>query len=502
MSWIVSVFIVAPILCAGISYLFNRSLKIQLIVSLLINAAQLALASFIVTSLSGGTGLSFVFGGWPEGIGIKFVADQLSALLVGVSALIFLAGCVIYYIEQTRRRSKQFYGFVLLAFLQLGVNGSFLTSDLFNLFVFFEVLLISALVLLSSQRGLKARSSAVFYLGMNFFASAVFLLAIGIIYQKTGTLSFDTLGIRFSQVDSHWQLISAALLLVCFLTKAGLFPLFFWLPKAYPQLSGALGGVFGGLLTKVGLYCILRLFFVLFPQGSLAFWVVFLSGMASMLLGVFAAFSQKEIRAILSFHIISQVGYIASGIGLAGLVESDELRMTILTAVIFYLIHHILVKSNLFFASSWINFYKKSTKLDDLEGVRTSFPLLSLMFVVPALSLAGLPPFSGFWAKLSIIRAGFIAESYAFVFIALLAGLFTFLSMLKIWQLCFAGTGPKDTEVKSKDLLRLNLYRFSIASVLFMTLAISFYPSGLFRVSGEAAKNVAVLEFEEKGLKK
>lgn len=486
MNSLIAAFLILPLVTAALCYVSERQSLSQLWISLASFFAQIVLSLYFLMAQNPPSILSF--GGWPTDVTISFYFDPLSSLLVGVSCLVFFSGSIFVFAEKAKNNLKGAHTYMLLSLLQLGINGAFLTADLFNLFVFFEVILISALALIVSESREVSRRGALVYLSMNFFASAIFLFAIGFIYQQTGALSFELLREKFGVMDRNGKLLAAGLLLCSFATKAGLFPLYFWLPRTYPFLSGAIGGIFGGLLTKVGLYAILRLSFVIFPDGDQAFhWLLTIS-VLSMVLGVFAAFAQKDLRSILSFHIISQVGYIGGGIAIVGLSGDPHVRSLALAATIFYLIHHILVKSNLFFGASWIASLFKSSAVEDLGGIMHKLPFLSFLFAVPAMSLAGIPPLSGFWAKVGVIQAAFFIDNWPYIVAAILAGLFTFLSMLKIWQSCFLGEEIKPKLPLSKKWTRA--WCFGSGFLVFFTLVLSFYPIGLYQLCLKAADSI------------
>lgn len=231
----------------------------------------------------------------------------------------------------------------------------------------------------------------------------------------------------------------------------------------------------------------MRVFFGIFPNETWLFQCLLVSSIASMILGVVAAFSQKEIRSILSYHVLSQVGYIGGGIALAGLAPERELMVLVLTGVVFYFVHHILVKSALLFSASWILALRSSTQLEKLGGLQHQVPLLSILFAIPAMSLAGLPPFSGFWAKLVLIQSAFYLHQWIYVVAALLAGMLTFLSMLKIWNAAFLGKRPSAGDEVQRDDPAWLLFG---GLLVLCTLALSLYPAGLFELSRLAAENL------------
>jgi multicomponent Na+:H+ antiporter subunit D len=322
--------------------------------------------------------------------------------------------------------------------LLLGVCGAFLTGDLFNLYVWFEVMLLASFVLLASQGGRRALTSGVTYVTLNLLASAFFLVAIGILYGEAGSLNLADLATKLR--DPGAAEVSrpvAMLLLVAFGIKAGLFPVFFWLPAAYPTAGFAVSALFAALLTKVGVYALIRVFTLLFPlqEAGLAQPMLAIAA-ATMASGVLAAASQAHVRRILSFHIVSQIGYMAMGLALA--------TPLALASAIFYVIHHIVTKTNLFLVGGLIARAGGGEELARLGALGSRRVGLAVLFSVPALSLAGVPPLSGFFAKLFLLRAGLEAEAFAAVVVALAVGLLTLFSMSKIWMEAFWKPVPEE----------------------------------------------------------
>lgn len=477
-----ALFILIPLIAATAALAFRKSENGSIIIHLSAFSLQLILAATCLfdQSFLGKTAV----GGWPDFAAINLNLDALAALLIATSSIVFIGGTVYLFGERKQKTHRPAFTYFLLCLMQLGVNGAFLTSDLFNLFVFFEVLLIAALVLIVETNQAITRKAAVYYLGFNFLASALFLLGIGLIYQQTGHLSFAGIYQAALTMDEQWKWVAASLLFVCFATKAALMPFCFWLPKTYPDLSGAIGGIFGGLLTKVGLYALMRVLFILFPNGSPFFYILLMVSTLSMILGVMGAYAQKELRQILSYHIISQVGYIGGGIALAGLTDDPSKRILILSAVIFYFVHHIIVKSNLFFASSWMNHTFGSSELSKIRGLMHQVPILSILFAIPAMSLAGIPPFSGFWAKLAVIRSAFLIDNWFYIVVALVAGLFTFLSMMKVWNASFLG------EAEYEGIPKPGIQKLALTASFFLvcfTLIFSVVPDALYQFCQDAA---------------
>lgn len=419
-------------------------------------------------------------GGWPFPLGITLVGDSLSALMVGVCGLVGLAGAL--YLTGEKRTDLEARGLhPLLLILLAGVNGAFLTGDAFNLFVWFEVMLIASFVLLGLCGEKAAVEASVKYVVINLASSALFLIALGLLYGKAGTLSFADLHVKLGTADAAVGTQSAAvLMLVAFGIKAGAFPLFMWLPASYPALPAPLGAVFAGLLTKVGVYAIMRVFSLVFPVHAdwlqpLLWWTAVLT----MIVGVFGAASQMEIRRVLSFHIVSQIGYMLAGIALG--------TKAALAATVFYIVHHIVVKANLFFLGGVIENRCGSMALKRCGGLYSAAPWFGFLFLIPALSLGGIPPLSGFFAKFALLREALQLGDGWLTFVALAVGLLTLYSMTKIWKEAFWKEAPKGMPPPGPWPRMALVACLLLAGV---TVAISLYPQPLIEMAEQAARSL------------
>ena len=376
-------------------------------------------------------------GNWPAPFGITFVADRLSSIMVLLAGLVMFA-VSIYSLATIDERRIRFGFFPLVQLLVMGVCGAFLTGDLFNLYVWFEVMLIASFVLLTLGGEQKQLEGALKYVTLNLMSSAAFLAAIGVIYAATGTLNMADLAVKLrSFPDEGIVTVLAMLFLIAFGTKAAVFPLFFWLPASYHTPPVAVSAVFAGLLTKVGVYSLIRAFTLLFVS-DLEFTHNLLLTIAglTMVTGVLGAMAQSEIRRILSFHIVSQIGYMLMGLAL--------FTPLALAGSVFYIIHHIVVKTNLFLIGGIAERRFGSGRLAEIGGMYQSMPLLAILFFLSAMSLAGIPPLSGFFAKLTLIRGGLEAERYVIVIAALVVSLLTLFSMTKIWAEAFWKPNPHE----------------------------------------------------------
>ncbi len=394
-------------------------------------AAALLLSSLLLLQgVRGGEIQAVQVGSWPAPFGITVVADIFGALMVVLTGIIGLS--VMVYSLSNIDREREHYGYhPLMHVLFMGVNGAFLTGDIFNMYVWFEVMLIASFVLMELGNEKAQLEGAIKYVALNLLSSAFFLTAVGILYGVVGTLNLADLAVRFrGEVNCPMVRTVAVLFFLAFGIKAAVFPLFFWLPASYHTPPVPVSAVFAGLLTKVGVYAMIRVFTLLFIQDSVLTHVLILTAAGfTMATGVLGAVSQNEFRRILSFHIVSQIGYMILGLGL-----STALGMT---GAVFYIFHHVIVKTNLFLVSGVAGRLGKSYELKDLGGLYKGYPWLAALFLIPALSLAGVPPLSGFWAKLLLIKAGLEEGRYAIVTVALAVGLLTLYSMTKIWNEAF-----------------------------------------------------------------
>jgi multicomponent Na+:H+ antiporter subunit D len=410
-------------------------------------------------------------------------------LLTGIIGLAATLYVLVEIPERTRSSSLLPVMHLLLA----GVGGAFVTGDLFNLYVWFEVMLIASFVLLALGRDPASREGTLKYVVLNLIASTLFLAGTGVIYALTRTLSLAELSRRMPELatgEPALVLLVAGLFFVAFGIKAGLFPLFFWLPPSYPTLPVGVSALFAGLLTKVGVYAYVRIWTLLFTESPWASEIVLYAAGATMLAGVFGAVSAMHVRRILGFHIISQIGYIVVGVGMLAADDPGVRRMA-LAAALFYTAHHILVKANLFLAGGIVQRLRGSEQLGTRGGLLESAPWFALLFVIPAASLAGIPPLSGFWAKLAVIQAVLAAQNFWIVAIALLVGLLTLASMVKIWTRVFWGEAPPTISPAGSDASRTaRLLALPMALLAFLTLAIGLFPGPLLTLADAAAEQL------------
>jgi multicomponent Na+:H+ antiporter subunit D len=406
----------------------------------MIGAVAVCVSSGIValTVLTDGVAVLHM-GGWTAPFGITLVADGLAAIMVlmsGVMALLMAPFASATSEDQRMKDGFYFFYFVLLA----GVNGAFLTGDLFNLYVWFEVLLIASFVLIVLGGRRSQLDGAVKYVTMNLLGSVIFVSAVGIIYGKTGTLNMADLAQRMANFPNvPLRQATAGMLIVAFGIKAGAFPVFSWLPASYHTPPHVVTTLFSALLTKVGVYALIRILTLVFAADQLYF-QPFLLVIASltMVTGVLGAIAQYDLRRLLSFHIVSQIGYLIFGLAL--------FTVSGLAATIFFMVHVMAAKAALFVVSALARYLRGTSDLKKLGALAESQPGLAVLFALPAMSLAGLPPFSGFIGKLALVRAGLDAGTYITVAVSLVVSILTLYSMTKIWNEAFWKPAPSEED--------------------------------------------------------
>jgi multicomponent Na+:H+ antiporter subunit D len=280
----------------------------------------------------------------------------------------------------------------------MGVNGAFITGDVFNLYVWFEVMLISSFVLITMGKKKEQLEGGIKYLALNLVGSFFFLAGLGLLYGKTGTLNMAHLAeILKNDEQALMMNTSGILFFVAFGIKAAVFPLYFWLPSSYHTPNIAITSLFAGLLTKVGVYTLFR-FFTLFFVHDQHFWHTLLLLVAgfTMVSGGMAAASYYETRRILSYHIISQIGYMIMGLGI--------FTPLAIGGAIYFTIHNMIAKTGTFLAAGMICKIKGTYNLKEVGGLYKQNPLLAILFIVPAFALAGVPPLAGFFVKFLLIK--------------------------------------------------------------------------------------------------
>jgi multicomponent Na+:H+ antiporter subunit D len=447
MTWLVPLPVVMPLLGAALTLVIVRRPAIQRAVSLFVLATTLAAAvTLLVTTIDGPQVVAV--GGWAAPLGIVLVADQLAALMVVVSSAVTL--CVLVYsigqgVADGNMGAPVSVYHPTYLILTAGVTNAFLAGDLFNLYVGFEILLAASYVLITIG-GTEGRiRDGTTYVVVSLLSSVIFLIGIGLAYAATGTLNLAQLAGRLDALPDSLRLVLQSMLLLAFCIKAAVFPLSAWLPDSYPTAIAPVTAVFAGLLTKVGVYAIIRTETLLFPGGP-GLDILLVAALATMLVGILGAVAQSDIKRLLSFTLVSHIGYMLFGIGLASAAG--------LAGAIFYVVHHIVVQTTLFLAAGLIERRGGTTSLERLGGLARLAPLLGILFFIPALNLAGIPPFSGFLGKLGLLQAGVDdggVLAWLLVGGGVVTSLLTLYAVARVWSLAFWRTPHADPPDESPE---------------------------------------------------
>ncbi len=424
MSWLLADPLVIPFATAVLALLLRDSPRGRWVAvggsALAVLAALLLFREVLLHGIVVGQ-----MGNWPAPFGITLVADLLSATMVLLTAIAGLA-VAIYALGEVGPELERMGYHAISQVLLAGVTGAFLTGDLFNLYVWFEVMLISSFGLLILGGSRAQIDGAVKYVTLNLISTVMFLTGIGLLYGITGTLNMaDLSGAVAGSPQQGLLAVVAMFFLIAFGMKAAAFPLFAWLPAAYHTPAYGVSAVFAGLLSKVGVYSLYRTFTLIFPLDTVQPILVWVAAL-TMITGVLGALAQTEIRRILSFQIVSSIGFLLLGLALA--------TPAAIAGAMFYLIHNIPVKVTLFLAAGSAARLTGSAETRQMGGLYRSAPLLSVLFAIPALSLAGFPPLSGFWAKILLVKASLDAGAPWLAAVALAVGLLTLWSMATLWS--------------------------------------------------------------------
>ena len=434
MSGLVPLPVVVPLLGAALTLLLSGRPRLQRSISVLCLSSVLVVAAVLLVQAYRFGPVVVQVGGWPAPVGIVLVADQLAALMVLVSSAVTL--CVLLYsIGQGRGETSEtapvsIYHPTYLV-LTAGVTNAFLAGDLFNLFVGFEILLAASFVLITlGGTEVRLRTGST-YVVVSILSSLLFLSAVGLVYAATGTLNMAQLAGRLDALPSGVRLTLQLMLLLAFGIKAAVFPLSAWLPDSYPTAPAPVTAVFAGLLTKVGVYAIIRTETLLFPGGQVAGLLMVVAGL-TMVVGILGAVAQSDLKRLLSFTLVSHIGYMIFGVALSSVAG--------LSGAIFYEEHHITIQTTLFLVAGLVEERAGSTDLRRIGGLARVAPMLGVLFFVPAMNLAGIPPFSGFLGKLGLLQAGVAAGGTlpaVLVGAGTLTSLLTLYAASRVWNIAF-----------------------------------------------------------------
>ncbi|SUO94510.1 proton-conducting transporter membrane subunit [Suttonella ornithocola] len=474
-NWLPALPVVLPLFVAAILVVCYQHPRVQAWIAGIAGGMFFVIAVVIFHYVLQGAVLTSSFGGWSAPFGVVFSIDRLSAIMLLVTAIMTLL-TLLYGLSSIDSGSRHPLTLPLMFGLITGVQGAFITADIFNWYVWFEVMLICSLGLLAIGRRGAQLDAAFKYLALNIFGTLLMLFAVAMIYGATGQLNFAALRASYAMWSESTRIWLLSLLALGFLVKSGAFPVFAWLPASYHTLPAPLLALFAALLTKVGIYAILRSYGDIFiPTPEILLSALGWLAVATMLFGVLGATYHWDMRRIFGFLIISTVGNILLAVAL-GSANGN-------IAAIFYMLQDILVKANLFFMAGLIASLAGSYDLRQIGGLYNTAPWLAILFAIPALSMIGIPPFSGFWAKILVLQESIAQGRVIWAAAIIVVSVLTMYAMMKIWFGAFAKPHPSvDKQIWYPNAIKGQSFAvLSIVILAALTLYISFVPQRLYQ---------------------
>lgn len=434
--------IIIPLMFAAVMMLFPKNLNLQRIIAVAGAGATFVSSLFLLAKVHSDGVQAVTLGSWPAPFGISMVSDLFSALLVVSSSLITLFIVLYSFSTIGVKREKSFY-YPAVLFLMLGVNGAFTTGDIFNLFVFVEVLLMASYTLIVHGGEKPQLRESIKYMVVNIISSSLFVAAVAYLYSVTGTLNMADLAVKIPQIPEFNGILTviAVLFLIVFGFKAAIFPLYFWLPGSYHAPPLPILALFGALLTKVGVYAIMRTYTLFFTMNvDFTHTLLAVIAILTILAGCVGALAYFDVKKIIIYNIIIAVGVILFGV--------SQLNEAGVDGAIFYLVHDMLIKAALFFLVGIVAVIFGTSNLRKMGGLIKTYPVLGWTYLITAFGLAGIPPLSGFPGKLLIVQGGFEGPQFWGSIVILATSLIVLLSAVRIFIYAFWGEPVETVPLK------------------------------------------------------
>lgn len=489
-DWLVIAPVALPIAGGALILMFRQRLIAQAWIAIFFLLLNLVLSAALVDHIVQSGPLTMTMGRWLPPFGISFSVDLTGAVLVLAASFVAVA-CSLYSLVEIDAASRRYGFYSFLVLMMAGVNGAFLTGDVFNLYVWFEVLLISSFGLIALGGEKRQLDGAVKYAFLNLIATTFFLVATGYLYGTFGTLNMADLTRKIAVADANEPLLTiAALFLVAFSMKAAAFPLSFWLPASYHTPRIVVSALFAGLLTKVGVYALLRILVMIFAgqREELSIWIALIAA-ATMFIGVFGALAQSDIRRLLGYLVIAGIGTMLAGVAVSG--EYG------LAGALSYAVHSMLVMAALYLIVGIAGQKTGSFDLRDWGGYYSAMPLFAFVFLVLAFAVAGLPPLSGFWPKLLLVKGAMLAGDGWLAAAILISALLSSIAIIRVWLHGFWRGGPQGTrdgaeawKFEPLDRSVVTLGGASVAMLFVAVIVLGVYPEPLLATVTEAGKGL------------
>lgn len=506
MTALIPLVVLVPLISAALTLALPGRRRAQTGITVLGLGAVVVLGGILMWQVDAHGTLVMEVGGWAAPFGISLVVDRLAALMVAVSAVVLL-GVYLFSVGQgiadgDEETPVSIYAPTYLV-LGAGVTNAFIAGDLFNLYVGFEILLVASYVLITLGGTTQRIRAGITYVVVSLVSSILFLAAIALIYGATGTVNMAHLAVRVAELPGEVQLVLNLMLLIAFGVKAAVFPLAFWLPDSYPTAPAPVTAVFAGLLTKVGVYAIIRSQSLIFVHSDLSTLLYIIAGL-TLIVGILGAIAQLDVKRLLSFTLISHIGYLIFGIAIASDIGYS--------ATIYYISHHIIVQTTLFLAVGLLERHGGTTSLTKLGGMLATAPVIATLSFIPMLNLGGIPPFSGFIGKLGLFHAAAenaSAGAYWLIGVGALVSLLTLYALARAWSLAFWRPRERVAEdvqgslfdrlqeapdmqppQEQKDIPKL--MTGATTAMVLVSIALTVFAGPLFDYADRAGKNLVV----------
>ncbi|MFS0688916.1 Na+/H+ antiporter subunit D [Sporosarcina sp. 179-K 8C2 HS] len=442
--------IILPFLFAILLLFFKENIRIQRALSLVGVIISLIASFYLLVTVKSEGVLAVTLGSWPAPFGISMVSDMFSALLVTTTLLITLFVVVYSFTAIGEERERYFY-YPAILFMVTGVNGAFTTGDIFNMFVFFEVLLIASYLLIVLGGEKKQLSESIKYILVNVVSSALFVITVAYLYSVVGTLNMADISVKIAEVGQPGIItVIAVLMLIVFGVKGAIFPLYFWLPGSYAAPPIPVLALFGALLTKVGVYAIMRTYTLFFVHNvGVTHEILMVVSVLTVIVGCVGALAYFDLKQIIIYNIVIAVGVILFG--------AAQMNEAGISGAIFYLVHDMLIKGALFLLIGIIIYVTGTSNLRKMGGLMKTHAPLGWFYLIAAFGLAGIPPLSGFIGKLLIAQGAFQAGNIWGSIIILASSLIVLLSVIRIFIYAFWGEPVELPKTKRKPYARMML---------------------------------------------
>ena len=431
MSNLIVLPLIVPVITAILLVFLREHIILQRIISVLTLSFVVLIGIVLLIAIQEQGVLRIDFSEWGPPFGILFVADSFAVLLVLIANIVAVI-CVLYALFTIGNSYEKMYFYPFVLLMVAGVNGSFLTGDIFNLFVCFEVMLLASYALISLGGDKIQLREALKYVLINIVASWIFLVALAFLYGTVGTLNMAHISVRVMEAGADPVITTVALIfLIVFSLKAGLL-LFFWLPGSYSVPPTAIAALFAALLTKVGIYALVRTFTLLFPNNpDVTHTALGIMAGLTIIAGCMGALAGRDVRTIASYNVLIGVGFIVAGLAIG--TESA------LQGVTYYLMHDMVAKAMLFLAVGMMIYVTGETLIDKMSGLIRNYPLFGWLFFIVMCSLAGIPPLSGFLGKVLIGQGAIEGGNFILLGLGFLSSLIVLYSLLRIFLSSFFG---------------------------------------------------------------